>query len=225
MLRNASDALGDATMFYFNGFANIWRALFGERSEKKNRGEDDWLSLLFGFLTQTFWTALFLAVILAPHFYREYCRRQEAIAREQKANREKAARDGIEASERDRRFRAEEEERAFIMNIPREPNIRVRPVRVEKVLRRHPAVADAVVVPVLSKRYGEEPMALVVLRSDFRIAARDLVVWTNKKYTESYDDAINLLTDVAFVERIPRDRDKKIDVVEVAKMSRKTWGR
>ena len=51
----------------------------------------------------------------------------------------------------------------------------VPPAELEAVLRGHPAVADAAVVPLADRECGEVPKAFVVLRSD--VSAADLMAY------------------------------------------------
>jgi acyl-CoA synthetase (AMP-forming)/AMP-acid ligase II len=53
------------------------------------------------------------------------------------------------------------------------------PSDLEAVLRRHPAVADAAVVGVPSREWGETPVAFVVPRAGSDEAAESLRVWAN----------------------------------------------
>jgi long-chain acyl-CoA synthetase len=57
----------------------------------------------------------------------------------------------------------------------------VYPSDIEAVLRAHPAVAEAAVVGVPSERWGETPVAFVVLRSGMNPAAPALLDWVNSR--------------------------------------------
>lgn len=53
------------------------------------------------------------------------------------------------------------------------------PIDIEEVLRRHPCIADAAVVGMPHPKWGETPVAWVVLREDAE--ASDLLAWANEQ--------------------------------------------
>ena len=53
------------------------------------------------------------------------------------------------------------------------------PAELEAVLRSHPAVADAAVVPLVDRECGEVPKAFVVLRGD--VSAPDLMAFVAER--------------------------------------------
>jgi acyl-CoA synthetase (AMP-forming)/AMP-acid ligase II len=55
------------------------------------------------------------------------------------------------------------------------------PADIEAVMRDHPAVADVAVIGVLSERWGETPLAVVVCHAGHVLAASELVAWTNAR--------------------------------------------
>ena len=55
----------------------------------------------------------------------------------------------------------------------------VPPAELEAVLRSHPAVADAAVVPLVDRECGEVPKAFVVLRGD--LSAADLMAFVAER--------------------------------------------
>jgi acyl-CoA synthetase (AMP-forming)/AMP-acid ligase II len=55
------------------------------------------------------------------------------------------------------------------------------PADLEAVLVRHPDVADSAVIGIPSERWGETPLALVVLREQAHIGADALLDWANKR--------------------------------------------
>jgi long-chain acyl-CoA synthetase len=54
------------------------------------------------------------------------------------------------------------------------------PSDLEAVLREHPDVAEAAVVGVPSERWGETPVAFVVMKDGARTTAAELLAWTNR---------------------------------------------
>jgi long-chain acyl-CoA synthetase len=57
----------------------------------------------------------------------------------------------------------------------------VYPSDLESVLLQHPDVAEAAVVGVPSERWGETPVAFVVLRQDALVDAQPLLDWANER--------------------------------------------
>ncbi|HTX23714.1 MAG TPA: class I adenylate-forming enzyme family protein [Steroidobacteraceae bacterium] len=55
------------------------------------------------------------------------------------------------------------------------------PTDIETVMREHPAVAEVAVVGVPSERWGETPLAAVVLREGHLPTATELLEWTNAR--------------------------------------------
>lgn len=55
----------------------------------------------------------------------------------------------------------------------------------ELVLSRHPAVLDAAVIGVPSQKWGEEPLALVVLDPTSAVAEAELLDWANQRLGKS----------------------------------------
>ncbi|HEX6860574.1 MAG TPA: class I adenylate-forming enzyme family protein [Caulobacteraceae bacterium] len=77
------------------------------------------------------------------------------------------------------------------------------PSDLEAVLVHHPAVAEAAVVGVPSKEWGETPVAFVALTSD--TAAEDLRAWANAQLGKT-----QRLSDVRVVESLPRSHIGKV---------------
>lgn len=77
------------------------------------------------------------------------------------------------------------------------------PSDLEQVLSSHPDVADAAVVGAPSEKWGEAPVAFVVLRSG--AAAPDLLSWTNERVGK-----IQCLSDVRLVDSLPRNAIGKV---------------
>jgi long-chain acyl-CoA synthetase len=55
----------------------------------------------------------------------------------------------------------------------------------ELVLSRHPAVLDVAVIGVPSQKWGEEPLALVVIERESAIAEPELLEWANQRLGKS----------------------------------------
>lgn len=77
------------------------------------------------------------------------------------------------------------------------------PSDLEAVLVQHPAVAEAAVVGVPSKEWGETPVAFVALRSE--IAPEDLRQWANGQLGKT-----QRLSDVRIVDHLPRSHIGKV---------------
>jgi long-chain acyl-CoA synthetase len=57
-------------------------------------------------------------------------------------------------------------------------------VDIENVLSKHPSVAEVAVIGVPSERWGETPIALVVLEAGAAIEAEALCAWTNQRLSK-----------------------------------------
>jgi acyl-CoA synthetase (AMP-forming)/AMP-acid ligase II len=80
------------------------------------------------------------------------------------------------------------------------------PADIEAVMRDHPAVADVAVVGVPSERWGETPLALVVVAADCEAPeAAVLVEWTNQRVGRQ-----QRLAGAIFVTNLPRNPNGKI---------------
>jgi acyl-CoA synthetase (AMP-forming)/AMP-acid ligase II len=78
------------------------------------------------------------------------------------------------------------------------------PSDLEAVLRKHEGVADAAVVGVPSKEWGETPVAFVVPR-DGAPAAEELRAWANAQVGKT-----QRLADVRYVDELPRSEIGKV---------------
>ena len=79
------------------------------------------------------------------------------------------------------------------------------PSDIEAVARGHPAVADVAVVGVPSERWGETPVAFVVLRPGQRIEAEELRGWVNGRVGKT-----QRLAAVEIVQELPRSAIGKV---------------
>jgi len=81
----------------------------------------------------------------------------------------------------------------------------VYPTDLEAVLRTHPAVFDTAVVGVPSERWGETPVAFVVLREGVSIGSAKLMAWTNDKLGKT-----QRLSALELIDSLPRSAIGKV---------------
>ncbi|MEA3197401.1 MAG: hypothetical protein QOF32_1453 [Gammaproteobacteria bacterium] len=81
----------------------------------------------------------------------------------------------------------------------------VYPSDLEAVLREHPAVVEAAVVGAASDRWGETPVAWVVLKEGAAVGAESLAVWANERLGKT-----QRLTAVKIVASLPRNDAGKV---------------
>jgi long-chain acyl-CoA synthetase len=81
----------------------------------------------------------------------------------------------------------------------------VYPSDLESVLRDHPAVFEAAVVGVASARWGETPMAFVVLKEGAAQSAEELAQWANARV-----EKVQRLAGVTLVPELPRNAAGKV---------------
>ncbi len=81
----------------------------------------------------------------------------------------------------------------------------VYPSDLEAVLRRHPDVADAAVVGVASERWGETPVAFVVLHPEASTTGDELLRWTNAQVGK-----MERLATVKVIDSLPRSPIGKV---------------
>ncbi|MDO8703835.1 MAG: AMP-binding protein, partial [Sulfuricaulis sp.] len=79
------------------------------------------------------------------------------------------------------------------------------PSDLEAVLSEHAEVADVAVVGVPSQRWGETPLAFVVLRPGAATAAQALLAWANGKLGK-----VQRLAAVEIVDSLPRSDVGKV---------------
>ena len=79
------------------------------------------------------------------------------------------------------------------------------PSDLEQVLTGHPQVAEAAVVGVASDRWGETPIALVVLKADAAIEAEALRAWANERLGKT-----QRLAALSLVPSLPRSAIGKV---------------
>jgi len=84
--------------------------------------------------------------------------------------------------------------------------INIFPSDIESILLEHPVVAEAAVIGIPHREWGESPVAVVVKRnSDSALSENDLKEWTNSRLA-----AYQRLTAVKFRETLPRNDLGKI---------------
>jgi acyl-CoA synthetase (AMP-forming)/AMP-acid ligase II len=81
----------------------------------------------------------------------------------------------------------------------------VYPSDLESVLMQHPAVAEAAVVGVPSTRWGETPIAFVVLKQGATAATEELTAWANERLGKT-----QRLTAVQIAAALPRSAIGKV---------------
>jgi long-chain acyl-CoA synthetase len=79
------------------------------------------------------------------------------------------------------------------------------PSDLEAVLFEHPAIADAAVVGVPSEKWGETPVAFIVLKPDAKIEVDGLTEWFNGKVGKT-----QRLAALKFVDQLPRSAIGKV---------------
>jgi acyl-CoA synthetase (AMP-forming)/AMP-acid ligase II len=79
--------------------------------------------------------------------------------------------------------------------------VNVYPKDIEEILIQHPAVGDVAVFGVPDDKWGEVPIAAVVVRDGERVAREELVAWTNARV----DAKFQRIKDVVFYETFPRN--------------------
>ena len=79
------------------------------------------------------------------------------------------------------------------------------PIDLETELAAHPAVLESAVVGAESERWGETPVAFVVLRPGARIEAEALQAWLNARVGKT-----QRLSDLRFIDNLPRNHNGKV---------------
>ena len=79
--------------------------------------------------------------------------------------------------------------------------VNVYPKDIEEVVVQHAAVQEAAVFGAADARWGEVPVAGVVLRKGATVGRDDLVAWTNARVAAKFQRIV----DVVFFEEFPRN--------------------
>jgi acyl-CoA synthetase (AMP-forming)/AMP-acid ligase II len=79
------------------------------------------------------------------------------------------------------------------------------PTDIESVMREHPALAEVAVIGIASERWGETPLAVVVLHSGQTLLATELLDWTNARVGKQ-----QRISDVVWRASLPRNPNGKV---------------
>lgn len=78
--------------------------------------------------------------------------------------------------------------------------VNVYPRDIEEVIVQHPAVREAAVFGIPSDKWGETPLATVILREKGSVSSKDLVAWINERVEARFQQ----VQDVVIVDDFPR---------------------
>jgi acyl-CoA synthetase (AMP-forming)/AMP-acid ligase II len=81
----------------------------------------------------------------------------------------------------------------------------VYPADIEQVIATHPDVAEVAVVAARSARWGETPVAVVVVKPDRSLDRQALIEWTNERVGKQ-----QRIADVVWRGSLPRNANGKI---------------
>jgi acyl-CoA synthetase (AMP-forming)/AMP-acid ligase II len=84
--------------------------------------------------------------------------------------------------------------------------VNVYPRDIEEIIVRHPAVREASVFGVLDPKWGEKPVAAVVLKAGEAVTAKELETWTNERVEAKFQR----LSDVQILDDLPRGVTGKV---------------
>jgi acyl-CoA synthetase (AMP-forming)/AMP-acid ligase II len=79
--------------------------------------------------------------------------------------------------------------------------VNVYPKDIEEIIIRHPDVTDVAVVGVPDDKWGEVPVAAVILKQSASLVSDDLVRWTNKRVGAKFQR----IADAAVMDTFPRN--------------------
>lgn len=79
------------------------------------------------------------------------------------------------------------------------------PAEVERAIAEHPAVSEVAVIGVPHERWGEVPAAVVVLRADHQVSARELMLFLRDRIAD-----FKIPTKYDFVDVLPRNPTGKV---------------
>ena len=79
------------------------------------------------------------------------------------------------------------------------------PTDIETAMQEHPALAEVAVIGIASERWGETPLAVVVLRPGHTLLAAELLEWTNARVGKQ-----QRVSGVVWRESLPRNANGKV---------------
>jgi acyl-CoA synthetase (AMP-forming)/AMP-acid ligase II len=79
------------------------------------------------------------------------------------------------------------------------------PADIESVMQNHPALAEVAVIGIASERWGETPLAVVVLHPGHNLLAPELLEWTNARVGKQ-----QRVSAVAWRDSLPRNPNGKV---------------
>jgi len=78
--------------------------------------------------------------------------------------------------------------------------VNVYPRDIEEIIVQHPAVKEAAVFGVPSEKWGETPLAAVILREPGNVSAEELKSWVNERVEAKFQR----VSEVVLMEDFPR---------------------
>jgi long-chain acyl-CoA synthetase len=79
------------------------------------------------------------------------------------------------------------------------------PADIEMIMRDHPAIAEVAVVGAKSRKWGETPVAFVVLRAETQVDKQGLMDWTNERVGKQ-----QRIADIVWRAGLPRNANGKV---------------
>ena len=85
-------------------------------------------------------------------------------------------------------------------------------LEIETIMSLHPSVADIAVIAIPDARWGERPMALIVLKPDYQdTKAEDIIAIAQQAYERGHLPKYGIPQDVKFIAELPKTSVGKID--------------
>jgi acyl-CoA synthetase (AMP-forming)/AMP-acid ligase II len=79
------------------------------------------------------------------------------------------------------------------------------PTDIESVMREHPAIAEVAVIGVPNERWGESPVAVVILRPERKVTALEVTEWVNARLGKQ-----QRISRVIYRDSLPRNPNGKV---------------